>query len=376
MKDISVFLSANIRNRRKELHLTQLQLAEKLGYSEKAISKWESGKGVPPTTILPALAKHLEISLDALMHEPTEQRLFLGIDGGGTKTEFVLADSNGAVLSQLILGSSNPNDIGMNATKKLLQSGIYKVCGDHPLSSISLFAGLAGGGTAGNSEKLREFLSGFGFAKAACGSDARNAVAAGLGNSDGIAVIMGTGSIVYAQQDGKQYRLGGYGYLLGDAGSGFALGRDVIAAALRHEDGSGPQTKLCELVKTQCNGKTVLEKLGEFYEGGKVLIASYAPLLFQACAKGDHVANTILRSQLQEIADLIASASKQIKNEPVSVVLCGGLASANRQFILPVLQDILKNRPRAYTVSICDRSVADGALYLAGMPASKGEASC
>lgn len=376
MKDISVFLSANIRNRRKELHLTQLQLAEKLGYSEKAISKWESGKGVPPTTILPALAKHLEISLDALMHEPTEQRLFLGIDGGGTKTEFLLADGDGTILNRLILGSSNPNDIGMDATKKLLQSGIYKVCGDHPLNSISLFAGLAGGGTAGNAERLQEFLSHFGFAQSACGSDARNAIAAGLGGENGIAVIMGTGSIVYAQQDGKQYRFGGYGYLLGDAGSGFALGRDVISAALRHEDGSGPQTRLYDLVKMQCNGQTVLEKLGEFYEGGKALIASYAPLLFQASAKDDPVADTILHQHLQEIANLIAGASKQIKSDPVSVVLCGGLASANKQFILPVLRDILKNKPCTYTLSICSRSVAEGALYLAGMPVPKGEASC
>ena len=67
MKDISVFLSANIRNRRKELHLTQLQLAEKLRYSEKAISKWESGKGYPNIDSLKCIAKEFDVSIDELL---------------------------------------------------------------------------------------------------------------------------------------------------------------------------------------------------------------------------------------------------------------------------------------------------------------------
>ena len=368
MKDISVYLAANIKKRRKDLHITQLQLAERLGYSEKAISKWESAKGLPPTAVLPDLARALSLSLDELMREPTDAPLFLGIDGGGTKTEFLLADSNGTLLSRLILGPSNPNDIGMTATKELLRDGIFRVCGAHPLNSISLFAGLSGGGTAGNTAQLYNFLSQLGFHSMQCGSDAQNAIAAGLGAKNGVAVIMGTGSIAYAQQDGKHYRLGGYGYLLGDAGSGFALGRDVIAAALRHEDGSGSKTLLYDLVKKQSNSQTVLEKLSVFYQGGKALIASFAPLLFEAVAANDEVATSILQRQLNEIAVLIVGAAEKVTSPTVSVVLCGGLAQANQAFILPVLGDILKNQPRAYTVSVCETSSATGALYLAGMP--------
>ena len=150
MKDISAYLSANIKKRRKELHITQLQLAERLGYSEKAISKWESGKGLPPTAVLPDLARALALTLDELMREPSSSPLYLGIDGGGTKTEFVLADGEGNILDRLILGPSNPNDIGMSTAKELLRDGIFRICGTHPLSNISLFAGLAGGGTAGH----------------------------------------------------------------------------------------------------------------------------------------------------------------------------------------------------------------------------------
>lgn len=376
MKDISAYLAANLRRRRKALHLTQSQLAEALGYSEKAISKWEGGKGLPPTAILPRLAQLLEVTLDELMTEPISGPLYLGIDGGGTKTDFVLANAEGSILRELRLGSSNPNDVGLASTKELLRQGISTVCEGYPRSGISAFAGIAGGTTPEVAKALREFLSRFGFAHVENGSDAQNAVSAGLGAANGIAAIMGTGSVVFAQNGKKQYRLGGYGYLLGDSGSGFALGRAAISAALQQEDGSGPETALYPLVLAQCGGKTVLEKLGDFYAGGKALIASYAPLLFRALEQGDGVAQTIFQAQMRELALVIQGAAKHLATDTVRAVLCGGLAEANQAFILPVLGDILKNSPAQYRLSICKATMAEGALYLAGMTRSKEATPC
>ena len=88
--------------------------------------------------------------------------------------------------------------------------------------------------------------------------------------------------MAFAKSGENQYRIGGYGYLLGDGGSGYAIGRAVIEAALRFEDGSGSETALYAPVLTKCGSKTVLEALGSFYRGGKSLIATYAPLLFDA----------------------------------------------------------------------------------------------
>ena len=88
-------LAKNIKARRKEFGLTQAELAKRLSYSEKAISKWECGLGCPPTLILPTLAEALGTSVDALFYEEAEHHFFLGIDGGGTKTDFALADENG-----------------------------------------------------------------------------------------------------------------------------------------------------------------------------------------------------------------------------------------------------------------------------------------
>ena len=376
MEEICARLSANIKGRRKALQLTQSQLAEKLGYSEKAISKWESGKGLPPTVILPKLAHLLELSLDELMSAPGQGTLYLGIDGGGTKTAFALANDRGEILRELTLGSSNPNDIGLEAAKEVLRRGITTICEGYPRSSISLWAGLAGGTTSDTAEKLNAFLSHFGFAHVGNGSDAANAVSAALGNADGIAVIMGTGSVAFAKKDENQYRFGGYGYLLGDDGSGFAIGAAVLEAALQQEDGSGEQTALYPLVLSQCKAKTVLEALGSFYKGGKALIATYAPLLFRALEQKDAVATAILQEQLQAIALLIRGGAKRLDTDTVSVVLCGGLASANADHILPILNDILQNDRQRYQISICKATMTEGALYLAGMPRTQEEASC
>ena len=199
MKNLVEIIAENIKRERKKLGISQYELGELLGYSVKNISKWESGKGTPPTMVLPRLASVLKIDVNSLLTEQTPPRFFLGIDGGGTKTEFALADSNGNIIRKLFLGTSNPSDIGIKASLEILKSGILEICRDYHKSSISVYAGLAGGSTAGINEQIHQFLNTFGFENVEHGSDAENAIAAGLGNKNGIAVIMGTGSIVFSQ---------------------------------------------------------------------------------------------------------------------------------------------------------------------------------
>lgn len=369
MKNLIEVIAENIKRERKKLGLSQYELGELLGYSVKNISKWESGKGTPPTTILPQLASILKIDVNSLLTEQKLPHFYLGIDGGGTKTEFALADSNGNIIRKLFLGTSNPSDIGIKASFEILKSGILEICKDYQKSSISVYAGLAGGSTSGIAEQIRQFLNTFGFANVDHGSDAKNAIVAGLGNKDGIAVIMGTGSVVFAQHESVQHRIGGYGYMLGDAGSGFALGCDAILAALQFEDGSGEPTCIWEIVKKRCNRDTVLEKLGDFYEGGKRVIAQYASCIFEACEKEDRIAHSILRRNLEAVAQNIRGAAKKLpySHFPIPVVLCGGICSAYEDVILPMLQDILSPDKQKYHLSVCQKPLVYGALMLSGL---------
>lgn len=373
MESVTNIIAENIKRRRKKLGLTQEELGAQLGYSVKTVSKWESGNGTPPTVILPKLALALKADVGQLLTAESQSHFYLGIDGGGTKTEFALADEEGHVVNSIRLGTSNPSDIGINAALEILRAGISEICAHIPKSSISLFAGLAGGSTEGISEQIEQFLNSFGFAKASHGSDAKSAVAAGLGNKDGVAVIMGTGSVAFAQHGGKQTRVGGYGYLLGDGGSGFAFGRDAILTALQYEDGSGEASAIVDLVKARCESENVLEKLGSFYAGGKRTIAGYAPCVFEAYQMGDTVAKNIVQRNLEAVAQMVRVAANSLSKDlsPVPVVLCGGLACATGDVIIPILERILSGYSKKYAISICSHSMIYGALTLAGMPCEK-----
>ncbi len=293
-------------------------------------------------------------------------KYYLGIDGGGTKTEFYLTDAEGFLLGSCILGASNPNDIGLDATCALLGKGIEKATEGYDRAAISAFAGIAGAATGDNAAQITDFLRTFGFAKADAASDVRSSLAACLGDEDGIAVIMGTGSVAYAQRGEQILRAGGYGYLFGDAGSGFALGQGAILAALQAEDGSGAPTLLHDLVAAQCDKARVLDALADFYHGGKTEIARYAPLVFDAHAQGDAVATEILSRNVHAIADLVRAIGNRLDKGHVRVVLCGGLTAQSRH-ILPLLQDALANDTLTYALSISKAAPIQGALYLAGL---------
>ena len=294
-------------------------------------------------------------------------RYYLGIDGGGTKTAFALADKTGTVLKQITLGATNPNDVGFESTFAVLCEGIDTLCEGIERQEISVFAGIAGCSSAENLPRIRDFLVGLGFGKTANHNDAYNAVSAALDREDGVTVIMGTGSIAYAKSSSYLRRIGGYGYLFGDAGSGFAIGRDVILAALQYEDGSGEQTLLHSLVREKCGSKTVLESIDLFYKEGKKEIARYAPLAFKAYIAGDAVAKKIVADNLSAIARLVRSGADTVKKENVKVALCGGLCAA-KEVILPLLSSLLADDKRRYEIEICQKTPVWGALRLAGMP--------
>ena len=293
-------------------------------------------------------------------------KYYLGIDGGGTKTELCLADKNGTILSSALFGASNPNDIGIDATCALLTAGIDKVTDGYDRADISVFAGIAGAATGDHASRIADFLRSLGFAKADAASDVRLALAASLCDADGVSVIMGTGSVAFAQCGGEILRAGGYGYLLCDAGSGFALGQGAILAALQAEDGSGAPTLLRDMVTAQCGKPHVLDALPDFYRGGKTEIARYAPLIFDAHAKGDAVATEILTHNIRAIANLIRAIGARMEKDHVRAVLCGGL-TAKSEVILPILRDALAGDAREYSLSVSEAAPVQGALYLAGL---------
>lgn len=357
----SISFAENLRRLRKAASLTRSELAQKLNYSEKSIEKWEAGKSVPPIQTLYALSRLLNVSLDELVLSAASAiQYYLGIDGGGTKTAFLLEDINGNVISQITLGPSNPNDIGMNPSLSLLESGIYTVCQGVDQREISMFAGIAGAMSPSNADAFHKFFSRFRFGRFHLGSDLENARELALRGKDGVVAILGTGSIAYAQKNGVCKRIGGWGYLLDKGGSGYDLGRDALNAALCDIDGSGESTLLRQLIEQKLK-KSIPDAIPEIYAGGKRLIASFAPILFEACDHKDPLALTILEDNMKRISCILRTGLEYIGSSCAPLVLTGGLCS-RADLIEPLLK---RHLPSSNPLSFLTEPMVKGAVLLA-----------
>ena len=252
---------------------------------------------------------------------------FLGIDGGGTKTALLLTDADGTVIRSHTAAACNPMDIGFDRAKDILRDAVDTVCAGIPLSSVVMFAGIAGAGADAAKQEMSRFFASFGFRAFENGSDNRNILEAGLGDRDGISVIIGTGICAFVKSGADLCRVGGWGYLIDRGGSGFNLGRDALDAYFSAYDGTGEPTVLTELIgnKTKCTPEALV---GQIYNGGKAFVASFAPLVTEAYQRGDAAADAILERNAACAARVILAAGKQFPTAggTIPVVLCGGLS--------------------------------------------------
>ncbi len=285
-------------------------------------------------------------------------KFLLGIDGGGTKTEFLLTDTDKKELNRTVLGASNPVNIGIEGTKKILEQGISAVCSGVDLGEVAAFAGIAGGGTPDNKEQIHNFLSCLGFGSFDNGSDTDNALETALGGENGAAVIIGTGTVAYGQKDGVRCRVGGWGYLIDKGGSGFNYGSDALDCALKYIDGRGGSKLIYELVQQRLD-KQLCECISDIYSGGAAYVASFAAVVFEAFEKGDKYAQEIIDRNTSETAKLIFAACH---GKSAKAVLCGGLCRF-RDVLKPFIS---KHLDEEYCLEFSTVPMVYGAVYLAG----------
>ena len=371
MDNYSKIFAENLRRLRKDVKLTQEQLAEKLGYTEKAISKWEQGSSIPPAETLLVLADAFNVSLDDLFSHVSQPEYYLGVDGGATKTAFALADAEGDIIGEITLGPSNPFDLGFEAAAEIITKGINEITANIRKKKISFFAGISGGGTPDMKERFRVFFDGFGFLRTANGSDAENIIAAGLRGRDGAIIIMGTGSSCFVSRKGEISRIGGLGYLFDHGGSGYDIGNAAIKAALSAEDKSGEETLIHDYVLEAAGIDKALESLSYFYSIGKSGIASFSPTVFRAYDEGDSVAGKILDENMAHVAHLAATTLKYFpkSDEPLRIAMVGGLTK-RWEILYPMIEKHLKGNGAYGRVSleVFEGNVVHGALLRAGAP--------
>lgn len=316
---------------------SQRELAEELNVSTQAVSKWERGKAVPDLEYICNLSETLHISVDDLLEIGNrEETALIAVDGGGTKTEFVLIAQSGRLLKRLVLPGSNPNTCTIKGCCDILRRGIDTLL-QEKCQVLAIYVGGAGFFSGGNGAQVEETLRGYypGM-KLRCESDICNVLACAEDPDNAIAVICGTGSVVYVTHRGKLMRCGGGGWRLETLGSGYDIGRSGLLAALEHRDGTGPATVLTDTVEQKLGGK-VWNRIQTVYGEDTAFIASFAPLVIRAWQAGDGVAAAIVDANCRRLAQLVSVAAAK-SPEAKQVVLGGGLLIESPDFCRKLTQ--------------------------------------
>lgn len=233
----------------------------------------------------------------------------IAVDGGGMKTVGLLADGTGAVLANAEAGASNAHAVALNVVKKNLSSLISQLTSSAGIESNQvggICLGLAGIDRPADKVLISKIVGEFvPSAKILAMNDSVIALIGGCLKPYGIIVVAGTGSIAYGiNKQGNDARAGGWGHILGDEGSGYAIGLKALRAVCRAHDGRGTETILMELVLKTLALNTPEDLIGWVKEidGDKATIGEVAPLVFQAFERGDQVAKEILEAESYELA--------------------------------------------------------------------------
>ena len=299
--------------------------------------------------------------------------LLLGIDGGGSKTTALLASSDGSVVGRGAGGASNYQAVGLQTALAELEKAVREAVafagpyGALPIAAVCL--GMAGV----DRPEDRTAFSGwaavrFPGAKLKLVSDAHLVLAAGAGSQAGVALISGTGSIAYAQDGrGNTARAGGWGYLLGDEGSGYRIALDGMRAVTRAWDGMAQPTALTAQMLSTLGIQSPPELVRKLYreQMPRADIARLAEVVLDCAISGDAVAVRILNDAAAHLAGFATAAARKLAlTGPQPCAMAGGLLTHS-----PALRDAVVAQARAEGLELAPVTVveepANGAIVLA-----------
>jgi len=260
-------------------------------------------------------------------------RLFLGVDGGQSGTIAAIGDETGRVLGEGEAGPSN-HAAGAEGRAKLVRAvceSVKQAGAQAGLDARNLEFEAACFGMSGGPEDKQAILAGIVRAgRLMVTTDAAVALAGATASGQGIVVIAGTGSMALGRNgQGTVARAGGWGYVFGDEGGAFDIVRQAARAALRMEEGWGPETALRAALLDATGSASANQMLHRFYapEWERSRVASLARLVDQAAAEADPVALHIVNQAAQELAQLAAAVRGQLwqPGETVEMAYSGGV---------------------------------------------------
>jgi len=297
-------------------------------------------------------------------------RYVAGIDGGGTKTAVTLADENGEAKHAFVTGPINYNgqdEDSIRASFEEIFRTIGRECGglEH---CAEVVAGAAGVSNPAVPSKLASLARSCGYEGGFfVTGDHETAHRGALDRPHGIVLIAGTGSICYGRNEaGVERRAGGCGFILDDEGSGYAVGRELLSAVVRAEDGRLPPTAITSLVYDRLGMSSVRQLIAFVHDKrtNKKDIAALAPLLTEACELGDSAALAIAARSAAALEELVVPVAEKLAMQKGDTALAGSVLLRN-EHVRTALTDLLKRRYPGMSVFPAKRDAAWGAVRMA-----------
>jgi len=300
---------------------------------------------------------------------------FLGVDGGASSTICAVCTDDGAVLG---IGRGGPSNHilapgGRARARQALGTALDAALRAARLGAVEFRAaqfGMTGINADSSESRALEEVVGETLAVGTVrvDNDALVALAGAFACGPGVVVAAGTGSIALGLDGtGSQARAGGWGYIFGDEGSGFGLGRAGVSAALHALDGSGPQTILTDRIPLVM-GMSVQAIPMAFYNGqiGRPRIARLARVVTAAAEAGDGVAGKLVESAAASLADLVVAVAHRLTwpGGATPVALVGGFFDGGVIVLRPLRLALATRVPGAVLVP-ARYDPAAGALLLA-----------
>jgi glucosamine kinase len=301
----------------------------------------------------------------------------IGIDAGGTKTVCLLADEDGQIVSRARGAGANLQAVGELQVEKILHTLMAQVLGDRRIVPAAICLGIAGVDRPNDAAIVSDIMHRIGLnSRIVIVNDALIALETGAPGQPGVVIISGTGSIAYGRNaNGEAARSGGWGYVLGDEGSGYWIGRAALRAVLRAADYRGPRTLLTQMLLDHFQVSQPQLLLHEVYHHHlePAAIGALATCVQVAFSEGDEAAAGILRGAADELEGSALSVARRLDliAEPFTFILSGGIFRA-----VPWLaQELAARLPITATQSttrLLDREPAEGAVTLALQEARGG----
>lgn len=303
----------------------------------------------------------------------------LGVDGGGTKTIVQVADLSGEVIAESESGSSNYKSVGIKIAKENINKAISKAI--DMLDNLKKFTfksacfGLSGNDSCEDrniyhkiifESKIKNYLS---SAKTVICNDTRIGLAAGSNSKNGIMIICGTGSNCFGiNEEGKEAKVGGWDYILGDEGSGYAIGIGALRALMKAYDGRGESTLLSKTILEDLNIKNISELIKWAYSNSfsKDKIAAIAKTVCRTAKIGDRISIKILEEEAMEAVNSVTVVANKLNlaDKKFDIVFVGNVFKCEKYF-KSVLVKKLKSKFTKINFMPLTRKPVEGAIKLA-----------